>query len=144
MRDLGLKRLSGASLVAQMVKNLPSMQKTCVQSLGSVPGLGIYPGEGNGNPLQQSCLKSPVDRGACWATIHGVSKSWTQLSDFFFFFTQLTPFKHSNILFRLSTFTATICHHHFSEPFLVLVQITENPNNQNLFLIHYFFGGKLI
>ena len=82
-----------------MVKNLPAMQKTWVQSLGSVPGLESFPGEGNGNPLQKSCLKSPRDRGAWWATIHGVAKSQTQLSDLFFCFTQLTPFKHAHILF---------------------------------------------
>ena len=40
------------------------------------------PGEGNGNPLQYSCLENPLDRGAWWATIHGVTKSWTRLSDF--------------------------------------------------------------
>ena len=38
-------------------------------------------GEGNGNPLQSSCLENPMDRGAWWATVHGVTKSWTQLSD---------------------------------------------------------------
>ena len=41
-------------------------------------------GEGNGNPLQYSCLENPMDRGAWWATVHGVAKSWTQLSDFTF------------------------------------------------------------
>ena len=40
-----------------------------------------FPGEGNGNPLQCSCLKNPMDRGAWWATVHGVTKSWTGLSD---------------------------------------------------------------
>ena len=49
---------------------------------GSIPGLGRSPGEGNGNPLQYSCLENPMDRGAWQATVHGVSKSWTQLSDF--------------------------------------------------------------
>ena len=39
-------------------------------------------GEGNGNPLQYSCLENPMDRGAWWATIHGVAKSQTRLSDF--------------------------------------------------------------
>ena len=53
--------------------------------LGSVPGLGRFPGEGNGNPLQYSCLENPMDRGAWWATVHGVTKSQTQLSDFTFF-----------------------------------------------------------
>jgi len=44
-----------------------------------VPGLGRYPGEGNGNPLQYSCLKNSMDRGAWWATVHSVTKSWTWL-----------------------------------------------------------------
>ena len=46
--------------------------------LRSVPGSGRSPGEGNGNPLQYSCLKNPTDRGAWWATVHGVAKSQTQ------------------------------------------------------------------
>ena len=67
-----------ASLVAQMVKNLPAMQETY---LGLVPGLERSPGEGNGNLLQHSCLGNPMDRGAWWATAHGVTKSQTRLSD---------------------------------------------------------------
>ena len=51
---------------------------------GSIPGLGRSPGEGNGNPLQYSCLENPMDRGAWRATVHGVAKSWTQLRDFIF------------------------------------------------------------
>ena len=43
--------------------------------------VGRSPGEGNGNPLQHSCLGNPMDRGAWWATVHGVAKSQTQLSD---------------------------------------------------------------
>ena len=49
---------------------------------GSIPGLGRSPGEGNGNPLQYSCLENPMDGGAWLATVHGVAKSRTQLSDF--------------------------------------------------------------
>ena len=45
--------------------------------LGLIPELGRSPREGNGNPLQYPCLETPVDRGAWWATIHGVTKSWT-------------------------------------------------------------------
>ena len=45
--------------------------------LGLIPGSGSYRGEGNGNPLQYSCLENSMDRGARWATIHEVSKSWT-------------------------------------------------------------------
>ena len=49
---------------------------------GSIPGSGRSPGEGNGNPLQHSCLENPMDRGAWWATVHGVPKSRTRLSNF--------------------------------------------------------------
>ena len=65
-------RYSWAFLVARLVKNL---------HLGSIPGLGRSPGGGHGNPLQYSCLENPMDRGAWWATVHGVTKSWAQLSD---------------------------------------------------------------
>ena len=50
--------------------------------LGSIPGLGRSPGEENGNPLQYSCLENFMDRGAWWATVQGVAKSRTRLSDF--------------------------------------------------------------
>ena len=53
-----------------------------VGDLGSIPGSGRSPGEGNGNPLKYSCLENPMDRGAWWATIHGVAKSRTGSSDF--------------------------------------------------------------
>ena len=43
-------------------------------------------GEGNGTPLQYSCLENPMDRGAWWAAVHGVAKSWTRLSNFTFTF----------------------------------------------------------
>ena len=46
---------------------------------GSIPGSGRSPGEGNGNPLEYSCLENPMDREAWWATVHGVSKSRTRL-----------------------------------------------------------------
>ena len=49
---------------------------------GLSPGLGRSPGEGNGNPLQYSCLENPMDRGAWLATVYGVTKSRAQLSDF--------------------------------------------------------------
>ena len=49
--------------------------------VGSIPGSGRSPGVGNGNPLWYACLGNPMDRGALWAAVHGVSKSWTQLSD---------------------------------------------------------------
>ena len=61
-----------------MVKRLP----TIWVDPGSILGSGRSPGEGNGNPLQYSCLENPMDRGAWLATVHGVAKSWTRLSDF--------------------------------------------------------------
>ena len=54
--------------------------------LGLIPGLGRSLGEGNGYPLQYSCLENPMDRGAWWATVHG-SQSRTRLSDFTLTFT---------------------------------------------------------
>ena len=54
-----------------------------VGDLGLIPGSGRSPGEGNGNPLQYSCLENSMDRGAWWATVHG-SQSRTRLSDFTF------------------------------------------------------------
>ena len=53
-----------------MVKNPP----TNAGDTGSISGLGRSPGEGNGNPLQYFCLENPTDRGAWWATVHGVVK----------------------------------------------------------------------
>ena len=111
-------QLVRASLVAQPVKDLPSMQGTPVRFLGQedplqtgwagvgtpvllgfpvgsagkesacnagelglTPGLGRSPGERNGYPLQYSGLENSMDRKAWWASVHGVAKSWTQLSD---------------------------------------------------------------
>ena len=48
---------------------------------GSIPGSGRYPGEGNGNLFWYSCLENSMDRGTWWAIVHGVTKSWTQLSN---------------------------------------------------------------
>ena len=59
-----------ASLVSQMVKNPPAN----AGDAGLIPGSGRPPREGNGNPLQYSCLESPRDRGAWWATVLGVAK----------------------------------------------------------------------
>ena len=68
----------GTSLVAQTVK----ASAYNVGDLGLIPGLGRYLGEGYGSPLQYSCLENPMDRGAWQATVHGVAKSRTRLSDF--------------------------------------------------------------
>ena len=47
----------------------------------SIPGSGRLPAEENGNPLQYSCLGNPMDSGACWATVHGITNSRTHLSN---------------------------------------------------------------
>ena len=64
-----------------MVKNLPA-NAGATRDAGLIPGLGRPPGGGNGNPLQYSCLEIPMDRGAWWATAHGIAKRQTWLSDF--------------------------------------------------------------
>ena len=63
---------------------------------GSIPGLRS-PGEGNGNPLQYPCLKNSMNRGAWWATIHGVAKSRTRLSDFTLFLSAQKAFGLSSL-----------------------------------------------
>ena len=63
-------------MMAQTVKNLLAMQ-----DLGLIPGLGKSPEEGNGNPLQSSCLENSMNKGVWQATVQGTAKSYTQLSD---------------------------------------------------------------
>ena len=67
---------SWASQVAIVVKNLPANSGD-TGDVVSIPGLGRSPGEGNDNPLRYSCLERPMDRGAWWATVHGVTESDT-------------------------------------------------------------------
>ena len=68
----------GASQVVLVVKNLPANVRD-VRDEGSIPGLGRSHGGGRGNPLQYSCLENALDRGAWWATVHGVTNSGTRL-----------------------------------------------------------------
>ena len=65
-----------ASQVVLVVKNSPTNAGDA-GDMGSIPGLGRYHGIGNGNLLQFSCPENPMDRGDCWATVHGVAKSRT-------------------------------------------------------------------
>ena len=65
------------SLVVQWVKNPPANAR----DVGSIPGSGRSPGEGNGNAFQDSCLGNSMDRGAWRVTVHGITKSWTGLSN---------------------------------------------------------------
>ena len=57
-------------------------------------------GKGNDNPLQYLCLENPMDRGVWWATVHGIAKSWTQLSDFTFTLDPHAPWKDQHHLFK--------------------------------------------
>ena len=61
-----------------VVKNLPASAGD-MRDTGAVPGSGRSPGGGHGNPLQYSWLANPMVRGPCWATVHRVAQSWTQL-----------------------------------------------------------------
>ena len=63
-----------------VVKNPPA-DAGDARDAGSIPGSERSPREGNGYPLWYSCLENPMNRGAWWATVHGATKSWTQLRD---------------------------------------------------------------
>ena len=63
-----------------LVKSPPA-NAAAAEDAGLIPGLGRCPEGGSGNPLQYSCLGSPLDRGAWQATVHGVAESWIQLSE---------------------------------------------------------------
>ena len=63
-----------------VVKNLPANAGN-TRDAGLIPGSGRFPGGGHGNPLQYSCLENPMDRRAWRATVHGVAKNWTRMSD---------------------------------------------------------------
>ena len=100
-----------ASHVVQMVKNLPFN----AGETGLIPGSGRSPGDGNGNPLQYSCLGSPMVRGAWWATVQQVSKSQTRLNT-----KQQHSRVHTNTLIpmntQLQTFTYTHAYTHGYTP----------------------------
>ena len=90
--------------VALVVKNPPGNAGE-VRHVCSISELGRSPGEGNGNPLQSSCLENHMDRGAWWATVHGVAKSQTQLKllsmYLFFLFFIYYFFYFLNFIFKL-------------------------------------------
>ena len=77
---LKLGKPSGLPWWLRVVKNLPVSAEDA-GDMSSVPDPGGYPGEGNGNPPQYSCLGNVIDRGAWQATVHGVTKSQTRQSD---------------------------------------------------------------
>ena len=85
--DAQLKASQGRNTQPEEMNNLCALAGACwvlsdEESTGdmcSLPGSGRSPGGGHGNPLQNSCLENPMDRGARWATVHDVTKSWTWL-----------------------------------------------------------------
>ena len=93
---------------------------------GSIPGLGRSPGERNGNPLQYSCLENPMDGEAQQATIHGVTKNRTQLSDFTFTYSRYQSilrhklyknfFPVYSLSFHLLTSLCKVNFFHFDKP----------------------------
>ena len=73
-------------LLLKRIRDFPggSDSKVSVYNVGdpgSIAGSGGFPGEGNGSPLQYSCLENPMDGRAWWTTVYGVAESWTRLSD---------------------------------------------------------------
>ena len=86
--------MCGASQVALVGKNPPANAGS-MRDAGSVPGSGRSPGGVHGNPLQDSCLENPMDRGASWVTVRGVTKSQTRQSNEHFHFSLLSKYSHT-------------------------------------------------
>ena len=103
------------------------------RDVGLIPGLGRCPGEGNGNPLQYSCLGNSMDRGVWWATVNGVAKSWTWLSNktttttYYIAIIDITWTKEKNsqcFNFYFNNFTNTKYVYKFLKFEFILLQVT--------------------
>ena len=79
MRAFSIYSLCGKYKYLPSLREMQEMQVPFLRELGSISGLGKSLGGRNGNPLQYFCLENPMDREAWWATVHGVTKSRTQL-----------------------------------------------------------------
>ena len=88
-----------------------------VGDLGSIPGLGRFPGEGNGNPLKYSFLENSIDRGAWWAIVHGVAKSQIQVTNTFISLCILILTSYSEIVSVLDLYFGTFIVVHATSPF---------------------------
>ena len=105
---------------------------------GSIPGLGRSPGEGNGNPLQYSCLENPMDRGAWQATVHGFAKSQTRLNDFTFtFFCIIVGL--SLMCFFSNAYYFNLCPLFYKPLMMLLLEYTHDFWNIFLTLIFIFY-----
>ena len=110
---------------------------------GSIPGFGRSPGEGNGNPLQYSCLENSMDGGAWWATAHGAAKSWIWLSNFTFPFGRQTA-SEKNLHREVSLNRNSTLNHHVFESTTFFWQHSCGsffPQKGDLFVVPH--GGKL-
>ena len=81
VNSLWRKEITLDNVIGDSVIKNPPTNAGDAEDTGSILGLGRFPAGGNGNPLQYSCLENSMDRGAWWATVHGVAKSWTQVND---------------------------------------------------------------
>ena len=86
------------------------MQET--RDAGSAPGLGRSPGGGHDNPPQCSCLENPVDRGAWWAAVHRVTKSWTRLSD--------SAHMHADLILQVINTVDSVTYDFYSHGFIFI------------------------
>ena len=85
MKEWGVIILIGVYLRTGFPGGLEGKESACnAGDLSSIPGLGRFPGEGNGYSLQFSCLENPMDRGTLWGTVHVVTRSQIQLNDLHF------------------------------------------------------------
>ena len=94
------------SKVVLVVKKLPA-NAGGIRDIGLIPGLGKSLGGGHGNPLQYSCLENPMDRGAWWAIVHGVRKSWRRLK-------QLGVLKHTEMITYTGDVYGRMCGSYYS------------------------------
>ena len=95
-----------ASQVVHMVKNPPAGDS---RDVGLIPGWGRSPGVGNGTPLQYSCQQNPMDRGALWATGHGITKSRTHVSTIYVIHGNIYEFfSFQNFYQIISEYTSTV------------------------------------
>ena len=111
LMGLGAQLLSHLIPTARFPGGSAGKESACKEGdPGLISGLGRSPGEGNGSPLQYACLENPMDGGAWRATVHGVAKSRTRLSDFTFIFTfqLLSMFWIPSLLFIPWTITALV------------------------------------
>ena len=124
-----------AALVAQRLKHLPAMQETWIRSLGREDPR-------RKNPLQYSCLENPMDGGAWWATVCGVAKSWTGLSDFTF--TLLGRVQGEDRVYQVSVFL--VIHVNFSSKIYFLSESgirQEQIENSDIFKVEAQLASRV-